>query len=117
MPDVSADEIVVNNPKLNEGMKITLKIILLSLLLIAMCEARAEVTPVLKGRPAARIVVVGSEPADSAAAVLLQNFVCRINGAEPPVTEVGELRKAPVEGDILVGNGGPDATFDRPGLR
>ncbi len=76
-----------------------------------------QVTLVRNAKPLARIVVTTPAPADSTAAVLLQDFVQRISGAELPLVDAATAVSAARRGDILVGNGLSNAAFVSDALR
>lgn len=94
-----------------------LRFTLLAAALAGCWAAAAQVAPVVEGRPAGRIVVTTGEKADSTAAALLRDFVCRISGAELPVVDGRTLAKAPRKGDILIGNGLSNASLATGELR
>lgn len=94
-----------------------LKFLGLAAALFGALSVSAQVAPVVKGRPAGRIVVTTSAQADSVAARLLQDFLQRISGAELPVVAGETLAKAPRKGDVLIGNGLSNARFAGGDLR
>ena len=77
--------------------------------------AVAQVRLVRHNRPVSRILVTSSEPSDSTAAALLQDFVKRSTSACLPIfkeEEAGRVRK----GDVLIGNEGCNRELVRPDL-
>lgn len=73
--------------------------------LFSAAGADAQVTVVKNAKAKSRIVVTTVEKADSAAAGLLQDFLCRISGTEVPVVYMADIPGRPRKGDILIGNG------------
>lgn len=85
-----------------------IKHLLLSLLAIGILSpSYAQITPVKSGKPASRIVVTTDEKADREAALLMQDFIQRISTATLPI----EYGVTPKKGDILIGNGGENASY------
>ncbi|MDE6146894.1 MAG: DUF4838 domain-containing protein [Bacteroidales bacterium] len=84
------------------------KIILPFAIAAALCfaaDAYAQVALVKNGKAKSRIVITTSEKADSSAAFLLQDILCRISGAKVPVVYAGQCHDVPRKGDVLIGNG------------
>ncbi|MDL2215194.1 DUF4838 domain-containing protein [Dysgonomonas sp. OttesenSCG-928-M03] len=61
----------------------------------------AQVSLVKDGKPVSRILVNETDETDKQAALLLQDFVKRISGAELPIMDVSVTFK---RGDVLIGN-------------
>ena len=95
--------------KKNHTLKIALALAAMSFTTISPAQVRL----VQNHQPVGRIVVTTPEKSDSIAATLLQDFVHRMTKAEMPVVRMENKGKKLKKGDVLIGNGEPNAALLR----